>query len=257
MQKSRLILLFLSLFFMSHYSLAQNISLPIFNEWKSNRCNYKPERPFSIIKNTNEFHYFWSNSGIDEKEPALDFNRFMVFLWIPGKTLFDYTGTQIHRAYIRNDSCLILINFKKVPTANWLKPVIATVLPKQKNIDYFIFKKNMDLNKKAKEWKHIYTLWDMSGKRERLFNVAEVETKTSDKSEFIVTESFQTPKYHPKEPVKPEESIINKPIQNADIITAEPVKSEPVLKPQPTTHTPIPALMEEDPLFGSEFDITF
>lgn len=257
MQKTRLIILFLFLLFVPHFLFSQQIYLPIYNEWKSNRCNYKPERPFSIIKDLNEFHSFWSESGIDEKEPALDFDRFMVFLWIPGKTLFDFTETQIDRAYLSNDSCLILMNFKKKPTATWLKPVIATILPKQTNIDYFIFEKVIDVNKKIEEWKHIYSLWDMTGKRERLFDVTQLEAKTSEKSEFIVTDFFETPKLAPKEPARAEESIINKPIQNADIITAEPVKNVPVIKPKPTTHTPIPALMEEDPLFGSEFDITF
>ena len=254
MQKTRLILLFLFLLFVPHFLFSQQIYLPIYNEWKSNRCNYKPERPFSIIKDLNEFHSFWSESGIDEKEPALDFDRFMVFLWIPGKTLFDFTETQIDRAYLSNNSCLILMNFKKKPTATWLKPVIATILPKQTNIDYFIFEKVIDVNKKTEEWKHIYSLWDMTGKRERHFNVVQVENKQTAKSEFIVNESFPGK----KEPLQT--TTTNKPIQNADVIQTEPVKNEPltIIKPtKPTKPTPIPVLMEEDTLFGSEFDITF
>jgi hypothetical protein len=251
MQKTRPILLFLFLLFVPHFLFSQQIYLPIYNEWKSNRCNYKPERPFSIIKDLNEFHSFWSESGIDEKEPALDFDRFMVFLWIPGKTLFDFTETQIDRAYLSNDSCLILMNFKKKPTATWLKPVIATILPKQTNIDYFIFKKFIDVNKKSEEWKHIYSLWDMTGKRERHFNVTQVENKQTPKSEFIVNESFPIK----KEPLQT--TTTNKPIQNADVIQTEPVKDEPLKIIKPTKTAPIPVLMEEDTLFGSEFDITF
>ncbi|MGI6445767.1 MAG: hypothetical protein ACOX2I_08645 [Candidatus Ozemobacteraceae bacterium] len=254
MQKTRLIILFLFLIFIPHFLFSQQIYLPIYNEWKSNKCNYKPERPFSIIKDLNEFHCFWSESGIDEKEPALDFDRFMVFLWIPGKTLFDFTETQIDRAYLSNDSCIILMNFKKKATATWLKPVIATILPKQTNIDYFIFEKVIDVNKKIEEWKHIYSLWDMSGKRERHFNVAQVENKQTSKSEFVFYESYPVK----KEPLQT--TTANEPIQNADIIETKPVKNEPltIIKPtKPTKPTPIPVLMEEDTLFGSEFDITF
>jgi hypothetical protein len=278
MKQKLLIIFFLAL---TSLALAQGQRVTIYNEWKSNHCNYRPERPFSIIISPYEFHYFWKNSGIDEVEPALDFDKYMVFLWIPGTTLYDVLESQMDEVRYQPESCVILFNFKRKMTGKWLKPVIATVLPKIENVDFFIYKRVEMGHLKPPKWEHYSSLWDMNKLRSRDLVVAKVDPEEKLTDNFIIEKNTQAYQDIFEEIHSPTESSIETAFGADHGISPQPTVSEPdpfsiftpaqqqpktEERPKPqvapkvptTTFQPrLPALMDEDPLFGSEFDITF
>jgi hypothetical protein len=284
----------LTIFFVAIISLAhaQGQRVTIYNDWKSNQCNYTTERPFTIIKSALEFHNFWEKSGIKDVEPAIDFQRFMVFLWIPGSTLYDVLETQIDEVRYQPEACLVLFNFKRKMSGKWNKPVVATVLPKIENVDFFIYKRVERGHLKAPTWQHYTSIWDMNKQRTKDFMVAEVNPEEKLSDDFIIEKNTQAYKDIFKEInsspmvastastqkktfaslVKPEPSKQPEPIRQPEPakpftpppprhqhpIREEAAKSQPAPKVQPATFQQrLPALMEEDPLFGSEFDIQF
>ena len=296
-------------------SFSQTENIPFYNEWYGNNCDYKTEKPFSFITDVIEFHNFWKKSGIkNDAEPSLNFDKYMIFLWNPGKSLYDWSETQIDKFQRKEGAYLVLIDFKRKYTGKSTKPFYAVIMPKLDENDFFIFKKK--LNKKNEiEWQPFYTLWNMTKSRNnRPFNIvladkeipAQYNTTITSQSSagFPETQSqslntatnetinqqkhsqarIQTayvppatttkseskpireqPIYSPSLPEPEMPKTSSKPVENKVTSSIRATPSKPnyptqststVSKPASPLGDPLPA-MDEDPLFGSEFDITF
>ena len=314
-------LLFLFIFFLLFYSsnlFAQTKELDIYTEWYSKNCLYESDRPYFFIKDMINMKKFWEKANIDEKIPHIDFEKFMVFVWLPGYSRRDLSDVYFESLVYKEGCLQVLIDFaediKKYTQGG--RPAKIAIFPYVKPCDVFIFKK-VKKGKKKYEWKPIYALWDMSSKRNRPFEyvladqppeepVIQLATyddliekkdqkDSSDKKEskeevretnkqssvspvkivYVPTQNNRPktdysikPRVQPSQPIssKPQPVVNQQQVQPQ--IKQQPIKPSGSTKDSPisiggttaSTDTPKPQTtpgMGEDPLFGSEFDITF
>lgn len=246
-------------------AMAQVKELPVYNEWHGKNSTFKSTRPFFLIRDLHALKDFWGKSGSDEPTPGIDFSRYMLLVWCPGASLFDYVPVRIERLVYKEGSYFVLMDFQRKDTGGyWRRPFMATMLPLAVSGDFFIMRKVMRGAHKV-EWQPVYTMWDMSGKRQRpLEQASYVEPSTP--IEFIA----HAPDSKPERPAVSQST----PAVSPPAVSAAPVapaaqppavvsgaasaKTEPEARPvQPAVSPPTPKAIDEDPLFGTEFDITF
>lgn len=297
-------------------SFGQTTELELYNEWFVEDSSYNAERPFFFIRDSIFFHNFWKFTKLGNTPPYIDFDKFMIFVWAPGYTRKDYSKVSFERILYKNGCLLVLMDF--VDSSRHYgakkKPLKFIILPVVQPCDTFFFRK-IKKGWRKYEWKHFYSLWDMSKERKRPFEIVMLDkekeeqivlaTYTPDLEQIKIakneSESLEESKNNskPAKTVKPVTIVTNKPIQQ---IAAQPVtqntqqpvvqktaSKQPSTQPQSTQkpqNKPSPVVsdapidfgggnesskssveaeskpasvpgMAEDPLFGSEFDITF
>lgn len=288
--------------------------VPFYNEWSGINCKYKGDRPFSFITNIYELHDFWQKSGLKEPEPYIDFEKFMIFLWTPGASKYDWSETKIEKILYKEGAFLVLIDFKRKFKGITTYPFYAVIMPKRDDYDFFIFRKKGPNKKYEVEWEPFYTLWCMKRLRTKPYTVVKADKESP---EVVTTINTTLPEGYFEQLAKEEEQRQQKLM--ASLQRSKPVTQEPPIRreqpkniyvpktqstyapPTQTTYTPptptptkpkissttssgkdipqkpksdiytpqptmpapskqpvdnLPA-MDEDPLFGSEFDITF
>ena len=300
-------------------SFAQTKEIEMYNEWFLEDSDYvseRSDRAFFFIRDSVSFLNFWKYTRLSKTPPYLDFDRYMVFVWAPGYTRRDYSKVSFERMLLKDDCLLVFIDFvdNSRQYGSKKKPLKFVILPKVKPCDTFLYRR-VKKGWRKYEWKHFYSMWDMSGERKRPFEIVMIE---QDKEEQIVLATY-TPELTvaantkqendnvkesvPVEPAKPK-------VRPVAIVSTAPIQAQPaqpvaVQPRQPTTQTQItqsqprqqtqtvsqktqpskptgvvsdapidfgggskPSVdqdtrptsvpgMIEDPLFGSEFDITF
>lgn len=285
---------------------AQVKELPVYNEWQGRNSTFKPDRPFFLIRDVHDLINFWEKSGSDEPIPGIDFAKYMLLVWCPGSSLFDFVPVRVERFLYKEGNYFALMEFDRKDTGGyWRRPFMATMLPLIPSGDIFIMRKVLRGAHNV-DWKPVYTLWDMSATRNRPLETAMIESPPQ-KVEFIA-HAPEPPRKEPARPVETEVAAtspvaqpVSQPVVAAAPATAEPVmttsvaptsspavkpppaaavtspaaetssglenfpveKPAPVAQPQPVsqgggkTVSPPAQAIDEDPLFGSEFDITF
>lgn len=300
-------------------AFCQTQELVLYNEWFVEDSDFTYERPIYFIRDSGSFHTFWKQINYGNNPPYLDFDRFMIMVWVPGTTRRDYSKVVFERVLYKEGCLLVLMDFidgYRRFGAN-KRPLKFVILPIVKPCDVFIYKK-IKKGWQKYDWKHLATVWDMSGERKRPFQIVQVDkaveakivlatyTPELEKTELAKKtdenlEETEKQKPAPKQvkTVRPVAVVTNTPIQP---VAAQPVarpqqpapqiassqnqqntrsqsaqtsqntqpKTKPVVSDAPidfgggskpsTESEPKPAAvpgMAEDPLFGSEFDITF
>ncbi len=313
------ILIVFILMMLSLPSFGQTKELELYNEWFVEDSNFTYERPIYFIRDSGSFNTFWKQINYGNNPPYLDFDRFMIMVWAPGTTRRDYSKVVFERILYKEGCLLVLMDFidgYRRFGAN-KKPLKFIILPIVKPCDVFIYKK-IKKGWQKYEWKHLATVWDMSGERTRPFQIVQMDkieehqivlatyTPELEKTEFAKKPEenseeteVQKPTPKPVKVVRPVAVVTNTPIQQ---VAAQPVarpqqpepqtasspnqqntrsqptqssqntqpKTKPVVSDAPidfgggskpsAEQEPKPAAapgMAEDPLFGSEFDITF
>ncbi len=305
-------------------SFGQTKELELYNEWFVEDSTYRSERPFFFIRDSIFFHNFWKYTRLGNTPPYIDFDRFMIFVWAPGYTWNDYSKVSFERILYKDGCLLVLMDFVDNSRRYGAKkrPLKFIILPIVKPCDTFFFRK-IKKGWQKYEWKHFYSLWDMSGERKRPFEIVMLDkdkeeqivlatytpelekievaknaegngdesddSKTSSKPSKTTVRPVTIVSHRPIEPV-PAKPVVTQPQQptsqsssqgqrgaqsqsQSTQTTQKPdTKQKPVisdapidfggggsskpsaeLEPKPTA---APG-MAEDPLFGSEFDITF
>ena len=319
MKKLSLILYIVVLLIINSSALGQTKELTLYNEWFVEDSDFTFERPIYFIRDSGSFHIFWKQVKFGDNPPYLDFDRFMIMVWAPGYTRRDYSKVVFERVLYKEGCLLVLMDFidgYRRYGAN-KKPLKFVILPIVNPCDVFIYKK-VKKGWQKYDWKHLATIWDMSGERKRPFQIVQMDkaaeeqivlaTYTPELDKINVAKKTDDGKEESDEPkselkqtpkVKPVTIVTNKPIEP---VAAKPVvtqpqqpasqpasQGQPRTQPQPTQTSPkaetkqkpvvsdapidfgggskppaepeskpaaVPG-MAEDPLFGSEFDITF
>lgn len=277
--------------FCQHSSLAQTVEMPVYNDWRGDNCQFKSERPFFLIRDFHDLERFWSKANTGEALPGIDFERYMLLVWAPGASLFDHRPVVVERLISKEGKYMVLMDFKRKDTGGyWRRPFVATLLPLIRSGDIFIMSKHEKTFGKI-EYKPLYTIWDMSGERQRPFEVAKLDAapslpafidhgKSSDKQANIeqnntrpATPPSAAPANAPfvaapsTDPVRPSPTVAaQQPVKAGgsddlfpqdDLFGTAPAKAAeqaPIAVKEPARPAPT---FEEDPLFGTEFDITF
>ena len=277
-------------------AIAQTKELPVYNEWQGRDCRFTPDRPFFLIRDIYDLNRFWAGSGSDEPAPGIDFAKYMLLVWCPGASLFDFVPVSVERFVYREGNYFVLMAFERKDTGGfWRRPFMATMLPLVDSGDIFIMRK-VPRGANATDWKPVFSIWDMSGDRKRPLEVAQLETMPPADPGFVTgssagqttepavavaagngqTDSAQsqqvaaTQKNEPATAAAPTTTTSSAPTESAPAAvsagagtagTSQAGSQFPTTPPQqgktsttPTTTTPT---IDEDPLFGSEFDITF
>jgi hypothetical protein len=265
-------------------SYAQIKELPVYNEWQGRNSTFKAERPFFLIRDIHDLNLFWAKSGADEPAPGIDFSRFMLLVWCPGSSLFDFVPVSVERFLYKEGNYFALMQFERKDTGGfWRNPFMATMLPRVTSGDIFIMRK-VTHGAHRVSWKPFFTIWDMSGQRKRPFEVARFE-QPPEKPGFIA---------HAPEPAEKEPPAASSVVQSPQAVSQPAGQSAPTevassratavsgfsgtssqaqagqgsaiedwpdVKPVAETSSkpasqPVQKI-DEDPLFGTEFDITF
>jgi hypothetical protein len=167
------------------------------------------------------------------------------------------------------------MDFKRKDTGGfWRRPFVATMLPLITAGDIFVMVRKETEHDRF-EYRHLYTIWDMSGDRKRPFEVARLDQAAANPGFAEPVAVEKTPVAQPDEPVVQNPVVENTPVKpaspaavsessNKPVIASAPVDTSPdAVKPPKKDPATIPAAtvktpsFEEDPLFGTEFDITF
>ena len=305
-------------------AFGQTQELEIYNEWYCSDSKLLPERPFFVIRDTLEFHSFWSKTNFGGYPPHIDFDKYMVFVWAPKPTRKDCKKVEFETIIYKDGSLLVIMNFEgfdKYMTGTLKKPIKAAIFPKIKSGDIFIYSKKK-IGWEKYEYIPYYALWDMDNDRKKPFEFVyidkenkplyEVATTTGNTSisaaTTIATKNNELDsKINPVVSAEPESSVYTprqsavsmpkqlpeaqtlsmpreatqtsvQPVQTNTVVQqttsvtpsspASTVTAKTTSEPINIGNTPAPKIdkdtkpevapgMGEDPLFGSEFDITF
>lgn len=265
-------------------SFAQLKELPVYNEWQGRNSSFKADRPFFLIRDIYDLNRFWEKSGANEPAPGIDFAKFMLLVWCPGSSLFDFVPVRVERFLYKEGNYFALLEFERKDTGGfWRNPFMATMLPMVTAGDIFIMRKVV-IDAHKVDWKPVYTIWDMSGERQRPFEVAHLEqppatveliahspeppekaasttTDSGSTTETVAstinttsTQSGTTPRTQPV-------AQTTNTVSGASNAQSSAISAWPDVKPvstnsQQTVTQPVQKI-DEDPLFGTEFDITF
>lgn len=272
---------------------AQIKEMPVYNEWQGRNSTYNAERPFFLIRDIHDLLRFWEKSGSDEPAPMIDFEKYMLLVWCPGASLFDYVPVRIERLLYKEGNYLVLMDFQRKDTGGyWRRPFMATMLPLVTEGDFFIMRKVMRGAHEI-DWKPVYTIWDMSGERKRGFEIASLDKeptkpefiahapetakkkpetmvtavpqKTEPENPFAANPAAPTTAGSPAATPAPAAAPAAKPAQTGagaifpedDNPFATPAAAAATTGSKPVANAPATPKVDEDPLFGTEFDITF
>ena len=255
--------------------------LDVLYDWRGSNCQFKADRPFFLITDIHELERFWNKSNCEESMPWIDFDKTMLFVWVPGSGMFDHDKVEVEQFVFKNNKYYILMNMKRKDSGGfWRKPFVATLLPRVTKGDIFILRRgNKDAGERA--WMPVYTLWDMQGHRKVAFGKIEYEEEVVQKPQFITHRPAKTVRQRvAKQPPairKPATKVAQaRPVSRPKPVAApRPVKRPVVSKPRLVLARPRPkkssgwsdenknvvpptgSTFKEDELFGSEFDIKF
>ncbi|GAB4274898.1 MAG: hypothetical protein Kow0029_15580 [Candidatus Rifleibacteriota bacterium] len=166
---------------------AKTVDLEVYRDWRGNECNFKSSRPFFTISDVYELEHFWEKANIDESMPAIDFDKYMLLVWNPGPTMFDYDPVKLDRFIYKDGSFIALYEFERKDSGGyWRRPFVATLLPRVRKGDIFIMRK-VNVAHGHVKWQHLYTLWDMSPGRNMPFEVVEIDDDTQNNKPRFVT----------------------------------------------------------------------
>lgn len=285
------LLLIVALTLLASQVFAQKaVELGVYSEWRGDNCLYKSARPFFIIQDRFDLERFWSKANADEGMPAIDFDKYMLLVWSPGPTMFDYRPVEVERFLYQNGFYIVVMNIERKDTGGfWRRPFLATLLTKKKGDIYIMRRKIIGTRE---EWKPLYTIWDMSGERERPFTMAKIDkpaaptqfiehapespqkesqvsvAQATTQTETVAAGSVARPttSTQASQPASGFEDIFGSPTSAKTVAKAEK-KAEPTTGASKETETVKPpekqpgqpsfSTIAEDPLFGSEFDIEF
>ncbi len=243
---------------------AKTEELPVYNDWRGDNCQFKSERPFFLIKDYFDLERFWQKANIDEAIPGIDFDRFMLLVWAPGASLFDYRPVTVERLLCKDGKYIVLMDFKRKDSGGfWRRPFVATMLPLIKSGDIFIMNKSERAYGKI-EYKPLYTIWDMTGNRQRPFEVAKLDPEVvppafvdHGKTPPVVAVAKATPAKEPSATAQASESSTapatqttaaagaDQPVQGQTAQTAEAAAQ----KPAATSGTE--GIFPDDDVFGT------
>ncbi|MBU1109519.1 MAG: hypothetical protein KKB51_22750 [Candidatus Riflebacteria bacterium] len=268
----------------------RTVELDVYSEWRGDNCMYKSERPFFIIRDLYDLEKFWQKANADEATPAIDFTKCMLLVWAPGSSLFDHQPVAVERFVYQNGFYIVVMDFKRKDTGGyWRRPFVATLLPNKAG-DIFIMRKVVRGSRV--DWKPVYTIWDMTGERTRPLETVKIETPpapekyvdhgrqtsttkpvktgsaptTAQSGAAAISEASSQQTVAAARPsTTPTSAAVaaGRPVANPASIeedlfgTAPVTKTETKAQPAAKTGQPSFPTFEEDPLFGTEFDIEF
>jgi len=160
----------------------KTVELGVYADWRGDNCMFKSARPFFIIRDLYDLERFWQQANAAEGMPAIDFEKYMLLVWAPGPTMFDYRPAVIERFIYQDGFYIVVMDIQRKDSGGfWRRPFVATMLP-NKTGDIFIMRREVEGPRET--WKPLYTIWDMSGERTRPFDMVKIETPP-EKAKFI------------------------------------------------------------------------
>lgn len=269
-----LLFLILTMFILMPALEAKIVELDVYADWNGRDCSFKADKPFFLIRDIYDLDRFWKQANSDEPMPGIDFEKYMLLVWCPGASLFDYRPVRVDRFIYKEGNYFVLMEFERKDTGGfWRNPFMATLLPVARSGDICIMRKEVKgANKIA--WKPMFTIWDMSGERNRPFELVKIDeiTDTATSPALVMpSETFAAAEKQPAQISEPSQAqaastdrheVPATSIETGANIFADQVSGSDSSDDRASTKTKsvapasVPAI-EEDPLFGSEFDINF
>ncbi|PKL48322.1 MAG: hypothetical protein CVV42_10115 [Candidatus Riflebacteria bacterium HGW-Riflebacteria-2] len=158
------------------------VELGVYADWRGDNCMYKSARPFFIIRDLYDLERFWQQANAAEGMPAIDFEKHMLLVWVPGPTMFDYRPAVVERFIYQDGFYIVVMDIQRKDSGGfWRRPFVATMLP-NKTGDIFIMRK--EVSGTHVNWKPLFTIWDMTGERTRPFEPVKI-AKPSEPAKFI------------------------------------------------------------------------
>ena len=274
----------------------KTVELDVYSDWRGDNCMYKSERPFFIIRDLYDLEKFWQKANADEAMPAIDFTRCMLLVWAPGPSLFDHRPVAVDRFVYQDGFYIVVMDFMRKDTGGyWRRPFVATLLP-NKTGDIFIMRKEdngtrVDWKPLYAIWDMTgertrpFEMVKITTPPAPQQFVDHGRPTTATKPANTVTEPVISPDVAPaasevsqQQPAAGARPAATTP-SAAVAVSPQPTTGKPAEKPaaieeslfgsapatkaeakvSPAAQTKQPSLptFEEDPLFGTEFDIEF
>ncbi len=275
---------------------AKTQELDVYRDWRGNNCEFVAERPFFIISDIYDLQNFWQKCNSDEQMPGIDFDKYMLFVWAPGSSMIDQRNISVDKFLKKDGKYVVILNSqKKHFDSGWKKPFVATMLPKKEKGDLFVMRNGNKFAGES-PWMPLYTLWDMSGDRVKDFETVKYEAPPVKKPQFISHSPRELAELDQPAAVKNEQNtkpvVVSRPSASKPVNVASrprpqaataPKRPVPVAKAEskrdefggsglfdsvPSSKSsatvksrksvvPPASNIEENPLFGEEFDIKF
>ena len=159
---------------MSNFPIfAQVQELDIYNEWYSSDSTFYSPREFLLIRDYQNFNELWKKTELGKIAPYLDFNKYMVLVWVPGYTRRDCSVINFERILYKEGNLLLIMDFldNEKRFGPKKRPIKIAIIQNVKDCDLFVFKK-IQVGWQKYDFKPIYSLWDMSDKRKRPLDFA-------------------------------------------------------------------------------------
>ena len=293
MKFKRAILLLIGLVLAALSAEAQLVELKVYREWRGSKSDYKAERPFFLITDRYELERFWRSCNSDETMPWIDFEKYMIFVWHPGPSMFDHHEVKVERFVYKDGNHFILMNLSPKPSSGiWRRPFVATALPRHEGGDLFV-KRRKEIGFRQTAWEPVYTIWDMNQLRTQPLVTVQLPPEQKSEETFItqpvaVTRSERGPTMttpvtasierqqqarqgtQPQAQARQPQAQQPKTSSFGDVFADDPFGggfgssssatsgSAPKAKePARPVVSAAPPALDDDPLFGSEFDIEF
>lgn len=143
----------------------RNLNLLIHDQWSGTDSHYSGNPTFFLIRTLDEMNSFWEKHHPGEEIFHVDFNKVMLFVWAPGKSLFDYCPTQVVRFFKEGNRFSLLLAFERKRTGGyWRNPYLIAILGKVEKGDIDIYRIGSKLLDEP-ERMPLCTIWDMGGER--------------------------------------------------------------------------------------------
>lgn len=274
---------------------ANTVELPIYRDWRGNDSQYRSSRPFFIIEDIHHLQRFWESNNSDEPMPFIDFEKAFLFVWHPGPVMHEHASIKVEQFVRQNGSYFLLMSFDQQRSGIWHRPFVATLLPVREYVGDIFVKQIHRRGSRITGLRHLFAIWDMSTTRTSSLEVASLQLPEQRQQQQFVRQPVISKPRSKTERKTSQQKTVSRQTQTVRTAAATPARAAPpaakasqqspsrpsltAAESDPfggfddpfmggaTPQTPssmsssartvAPPAMEDDPLFGSEFDIEF
>lgn len=105
----------------------------ILDQWRGYGSGYRERPCFFLIRSLPELQVFWEKHAPDEPMPYVNFEKRMLFFWVPGPSLFGYRVMKAVRIVPNDGRYLLELDIVRSDQAGagvWRSPWLMALLPR-------------------------------------------------------------------------------------------------------------------------------
>lgn len=107
--------------------------IDILGQWTGTESGYRERPNYFLVRSLSELQLFWKKHAPDEPMPNVDFEKRMLFLWVPGPSLSGYHVMKAVRVVRNGQGYILELDIRRSDTAgagSWRNPWLMALLPK-------------------------------------------------------------------------------------------------------------------------------